>query len=319
MIDWEKLNKLNLTAEEKLIVIYVALNPGTNIESMEPVLNVGNLIPYIENLKSKILQETDGKYFLKESIMFFSEEVKNMIANVMGEIKQNIAIFLQTIQQKNAISRRNTILQNGIQQKNAISDIADSFQPSLELIPQDAVAGGEIPQENTISFSNENANIYYINKTINKRKNKQIKDKENNKRINKEEKTNTNKTNNKRINKEEEININKEEEINTNKTSNKREYSDEFEEFWKFYPRKIDKYLAYIRWNQRLKEGIIPENLILACKNYARAKIGEDIKFILHPATFLGPHRRWETYLEDFYEGRAERKYSEEELEEKLK
>jgi len=302
MIDWEKLNKLNLTAEEKLIVIYVALNPGTNIESMEPVLNVGNLIPYIENLKSKILQETEGKYFLKESIMFFPEEIENMIENVIWEIKQNIAIFLQTIQQKNAISRRNTILQSGIQQKNTISDIADSSQPSLELIPQDAVAGGEISQENTISFSNENANIYYINKTINKRRNKQIKDKENNKRINKEE----------------EININKEE-INTNKTSNKREYSDEFEEFWKFYPRKIDKYLAYIRWNQRLKEGIIPENLILACKNYARAKIGEDIKFILHPATFLGPHRRWETYLEDFYEGRAERKYSEEELEEKLK
>ena len=302
MIDWEKVNKLNLTAEEKLIVIYVALNPGTNIESMEPVLNVGNLIPYIENLKSKILQETEGKYFLKESIMFFPEEIENMIENVIWEIKQNIAIFLQTIQQKNAISRRNTILQSGIQQKNTISDIADSSQPSLELIPQDAVAGGEISQENTISFSNENANIYYINKTINKRRNKQIKDKENNKRINKEE----------------EININKEE-INTNKTSNKREYSDEFEEFWKFYPRKIDKYLAYIRWNQRLKEGIIPENLILACKNYARAKIGEDIKFILHPATFLGPHRRWETYLEDFYEGRAERKYSEEELEEKLK
>jgi hypothetical protein len=300
MIDWEKLNKLNLTAEEKLIVIYVALNPGTSIELMAPTLNVGNLIPYIENLKSKILEEIfiegEKTFFLKENIVSFSpKEVKNMIVDIVGEIEQNIAMYFEAIQQKNTIPQKNTILHKRIPQKNTISDIANPSQPLSDFIPQDVVIEEGIPQENTMSEntipdSKKNTDIFInINKTNNKKINKQIQ----------------NKTNNKKT--------------NTNKTNNKREYSDDFEEFWKLYPRKIDKYLAYTCWEHRLKEGIPPNNLILACKNYARAKIGEDMKFILHPATFLGPNRRWETYLEDYYEGRAGRKYSEEELEEKLK
>lgn len=71
-----------------------------------------------------------------------------------------------------------------------------------------------------------------------------------------------------------------------------------FEEFWNVYPRHETKKAAEKAWQARLKEGRAPEELILAAKHYAAAKVGTEVNFLLHPKTFLGPNERWVDFLE---------------------
>lgn len=72
------------------------------------------------------------------------------------------------------------------------------------------------------------------------------------------------------------------------------QYSEEFEEFWSIYPRKVGKKRAYDLWkrrltvrNQELKAQ--PEELIKAAQNYANhcEMNGTETKYIKHPSTFL--------------------------------
>lgn len=81
-------------------------------------------------------------------------------------------------------------------------------------------------------------------------------------------------------------------------------YSAEFEEFWKTYPRCVEKRSAYTRWNARLKEVPASERpgriaaMLTAAAGYAehcRADRTEQ-KFIKHPSTFLGPTRPFEEW-----------------------
>ncbi|MGI9861343.1 hypothetical protein SDD30_08160 [Moorella naiadis] len=76
-------------------------------------------------------------------------------------------------------------------------------------------------------------------------------------------------------------------------------YTAEFEHFWAIYPRKLEKRAAYKSWRARLKEGIKPDDLIIAALNYAKycRQNGIDERFIKHAATFLGPSRSYEDYL----------------------
>lgn len=76
-------------------------------------------------------------------------------------------------------------------------------------------------------------------------------------------------------------------------------YTQEFEEFWKHYPRKIEKKRAFRAWKARLKEGIKAETLIQACKNYAIycAKQHTEERYIKHASTFLGPDKPFEEYV----------------------
>ena len=77
------------------------------------------------------------------------------------------------------------------------------------------------------------------------------------------------------------------------------DYSEEFNKFWELYPRNDVKSEAYKNFNTRVKEGIPPERLIEAARNYAEAckKDHREKKFILQAKTFLGPNLRFEDYL----------------------
>lgn len=84
------------------------------------------------------------------------------------------------------------------------------------------------------------------------------------------------------------------------------EYTEKFLEWWAAYPRRIEKRSAYECWKARLKEGVDPETLILAARNYAKVCRREETpaRYIKHPTTFLGPAHRtkevnpWEDYVE---------------------
>ena len=66
-------------------------------------------------------------------------------------------------------------------------------------------------------------------------------------------------------------------------------YTVEFEQFWKIYPRKIDKGMAYKKYQARRKDGFSDEQLIAAATNYAAQcrKQKTEKQYIKHPKTFL--------------------------------
>lgn len=71
----------------------------------------------------------------------------------------------------------------------------------------------------------------------------------------------------------------------------------EFMEFWQIYPKKIEKTNAFEKWNARLKEGVLPADLLTAARNYATAKAETEPEFIKHPATFLGSKKPYEEWV----------------------
>lgn len=90
-----------------------------------------------------------------------------------------------------------------------------------------------------------------------------------------------------------------EEPVKSSDGKNKRnKYTEDFEQFWKIYPRKVDKGQAYRKYCARIHEGHKPKELMQAAKNYA-----EDCKrnrtmmpYIKHAKTFLGesePYLEW--------------------------
>jgi len=82
-------------------------------------------------------------------------------------------------------------------------------------------------------------------------------------------------------------------------------YPDDFLKFWDAYPRREGKSIAFKTWKARLKEGAIPEEIILAATKYAnRCQLEQrEQRFIKQPATFLGPD--WREHLK--YQSQAER------------
>lgn len=77
-------------------------------------------------------------------------------------------------------------------------------------------------------------------------------------------------------------------------------YSVDFESFWKCYPRHVGKAKAYRNYQTRIKEGYRIDDLKQAAENYAAAcaRNKTEEKFIQHAATFLGPDRPLDDYLE---------------------
>lgn len=88
----------------------------------------------------------------------------------------------------------------------------------------------------------------------------------------------------------EDISDNDNEDISDNEDDKQNKYSSTFEEFWKAYPRKVDKGQAYKKYQARLKDGFSPDELLEAAVNYAKqcAKERTEQKFIKHAKTFLG-------------------------------
>lgn len=76
-----------------------------------------------------------------------------------------------------------------------------------------------------------------------------------------------------------------------------REYTPSFLSFWNTYPRKEGKFKSSELWQSLLDEGLTEAQLIGSAERYAQAKAGIDTEFLLLPATFLGPQRRFEDFL----------------------
>lgn len=85
--------------------------------------------------------------------------------------------------------------------------------------------------------------------------------------------------------------------ISLKKEELKEKYTRNFEDFWRMYPRKLEKRNAFAKWNARLKEGISPADLMVAARNYGLAKAGTDPEFIKLPATFLGSKKPYEEWI----------------------
>lgn len=66
-----------------------------------------------------------------------------------------------------------------------------------------------------------------------------------------------------------------------------RSDEDWFVEFWKAYPRKVDKQDALRAFKAALKRRIDPNRLIRAAQSYARQNVGRETKYLKHAATWL--------------------------------
>jgi hypothetical protein len=78
-----------------------------------------------------------------------------------------------------------------------------------------------------------------------------------------------------------------------------------FDAFWAAYPRKVNKAGARKAWHARMVEvkggsasrGLAAQQVMQGLANYVKTVAGKEVDFVMHPATFVGPARRWEDYL----------------------
>ncbi len=81
------------------------------------------------------------------------------------------------------------------------------------------------------------------------------------------------------------------------------DYSVEFEQFWKAYPKRDggnSKRSAFKAWKARLRAGVKPDDLILSASRYAeqmtaQGRIGTS--FVKQASTFLGPDDHWQEVM----------------------
>jgi hypothetical protein len=76
-------------------------------------------------------------------------------------------------------------------------------------------------------------------------------------------------------------------------------YSDDFELFWKAYPRLEGnpKGAAYLEWQKALKAGSVPAILIAAAARYAAASARPDAPKVAHARTWLH-QKRWDDWAD---------------------
>jgi hypothetical protein len=73
-----------------------------------------------------------------------------------------------------------------------------------------------------------------------------------------------------------------------------KNYTEDFETFWKEYPRRVGKGKAFVRWQTAIKYAT-PEEITAGAKRYAEEceEKGTEEKYIKHPEGWLTA-RRWE-------------------------
>ncbi len=73
------------------------------------------------------------------------------------------------------------------------------------------------------------------------------------------------------------------------KKTTRKTYTPGFEEFWKTYPRKVEKGNAYKKYQARLNDGYSEEELLTAAQRYAKECQAQhtESRYIKHPKTFL--------------------------------
>lgn len=64
-------------------------------------------------------------------------------------------------------------------------------------------------------------------------------------------------------------------------------YTDDFENFWRTYPRRIEKKAAFKAWKTALKGGATTDEIIAGADRYAKYRAGEPERFTKHPSTWL--------------------------------
>ena len=90
--------------------------------------------------------------------------------------------------------------------------------------------------------------------------------------------------------------------IELEKPQNPRgDFSADFEEFWKAYPKpkNPDKTPGRQKYVALRKKGVSADDLLKAAQNYAQAMRGTDPRYIKHCKTFLGPSDAWRDYLNE--------------------
>jgi len=76
------------------------------------------------------------------------------------------------------------------------------------------------------------------------------------------------------------------------KGNTKDKYTDEFEEFWKVYPRKINKHHTYKKWKKVIEEITHKKLLVLTIRFAEQTQRNNtEEKFIPHPSTWLNQKR----------------------------
>lgn len=93
-----------------------------------------------------------------------------------------------------------------------------------------------------------------------------------------------------------------------------RDYPSAFQEWWKAYPRHVNKKGCYRNWRNLVdNQKVSLDDLQRAAEIYAARVAGTDPMYIMHGTTFLGRDGRYEEYLEreeslwDAYRERVER------------
>lgn len=75
--------------------------------------------------------------------------------------------------------------------------------------------------------------------------------------------------------------------VKAKKTKKRNDYPDDFEEFWRTYPRHEDKKKAFSVWQKALKGGATADEIIAGAVRYAKYRAGEPEQYTKHPATWL--------------------------------
>ncbi|MEH6941500.1 phage replisome organizer N-terminal domain-containing protein [Bacillus sp. JJ722] len=89
-----------------------------------------------------------------------------------------------------------------------------------------------------------------------------------------------------------------EEDIDKNKKENKDIYSNEFEQFWSIYPRKVDKKKAFKSFKTAIKNHSL-ETILIGTEKYAKQVQKTDKQYIKHPTTFLNN----DSFIDGYEEG----------------
>lgn len=75
--------------------------------------------------------------------------------------------------------------------------------------------------------------------------------------------------------------------VKAKKPRKRNDYPDDFEEFWRIYPRHEDKKKAFTVWQKALKGGATADEIIAGAARYAKYRAGEPEQYTKHPATWL--------------------------------
>ena len=75
--------------------------------------------------------------------------------------------------------------------------------------------------------------------------------------------------------------------VKAKKSKKRNDYPDDFEEFWRIYPRHEDKKKAFKVWQTALKNGATADEIIEGAARYAKYRAGEPEQYTKHPSTWL--------------------------------